>query len=443
MKKLLFTITAIATLHATEHDVVILGGGMAGLTAAVQASQAGLDTVIISGPTPGGIITESHSVQNWPGEIEISGSALADQLQKQVDTRGVQSVYGCVVAVDVSKRPFQIQVQKDGSNTQETILAKTCIIALGAKPKLLNVPGETENLFTRIFTCAPCDGLRFKQKTVAVIGGGDSALTEAHYLSNLAKKVYVLVRKGQFKTVQSEKQKAILALPNIEVLYDASVEAFEKPLDQDLVLQLKTSSGPKLLKVQGAFLAIGSLPNTDLFKGQLELDAEGYIMLKNQQETSIKGIFAAGDVSDRIFRQAMTAAGDATKAALQAQMVCNAKPLQKPSQPSAVSLKEASSLQAFHATLTTAKKPTIAYFYSEGCPPCRQFRPIYQSWSEQFRNKANFIKVSAENAIDCFEQYHISQVPTIVIFDEKGKEIYRGGAPNDLQEIQKQIEKIR
>jgi thioredoxin reductase (NADPH) len=417
-------------LCAGPAPVVIVGGGIAALTAAVQVSQAGIQPVVVSGPTPGGIITQSHSVQNWPGENDISGSALADKLQKQAEARGVQFLTGNVVAVNFSEKPITLTIEDPfDNNKRQTLTAKSCIIATGAVPKLLGVPGEKENLFTHIFTCAPCDGLRFKDKTVAVIGGGDSALTEAHYLSNLAKKVILIIRKDQFKTTQAAKKEAVLACPNVEVLYETSVTAFKKN-QNSLTLEL----GKKELVVDGAFLAIGSLPNTALFKGQLQLDQEGYIVVHNNQETSVPGVFAAGDVSDKYFRQAMTAAGDATKAALAA---CQIVSVQEQKQKSIVKeeIMEVTSLSMLTTAVSSSQKPTVVYFYSPQCGPCRAFRSIYAKWAEQFQEKASFAKLSSENSPACLTYYHIESVPTVLIFNPKGEEIYRADSRETLAQL--------
>ncbi|HEX2578861.1 MAG TPA: FAD-dependent oxidoreductase, partial [Rhabdochlamydiaceae bacterium] len=274
-----------------EYPVIILGGGIAGLSAAVQVSQAGFQPVVIMGPSPGGIIVQSHSVRNWLDENELSGAELADKLQKKAKACGTLFVHGQVIDVDVSKQPFAFTIQNSSDPSKlQKIRARTCIVALGALPKLLGVPGEKENLFSTIFTCAPCDGMQFKDKTVAVIGGGDSALTEAHYLSNLAKKVYIIIRKDEFRTIQPKYRDSVLSRPNIEVIYHTEVSAFQKN-NADLNLTLTSPKGSDHLTVQGAFLAIGSLPNTALFKGKLELDKEGYIVLKNNQETSVPKIY--------------------------------------------------------------------------------------------------------------------------------------------------------
>jgi thioredoxin reductase (NADPH) len=430
-----------AAQPAEEYPVVILGGGIAALTAAVQVSQAGLQPMIIAGPMPGGIIVQSHSVHNWPGEIEISGAQLADKLQKQAEACGVIFHPGHVIDIDTTQHPFVITTQNFFEKTKtQKIKARTCIVALGALPKLLNVPGERENLFVNIFTCAPCDGLRFKDKTVAVIGGGDSALIEAQYLSNLAKKVYIIVRKDEFKTVQSKQKEAILAHPNIEVIYNSVVESFSRNA-QGLNLHLATSNGPQQLSVNGAFLAIGSLPNTDLFKGKLELDSDGYIILKDNQETSVPGIFAAGDVSDKIFRQAMTAAGDATKAALQAQKYFGVKVPDIQSSVAAPVLEEITSLEALRKMIATSDRPIVAYFYSHQCNPCRSFRFTYNKWASQFKDKARFVKINDQTGGECFLSYGIKVIPTVVVFD-KGQVLYHGSG-KELVELPSVLEKVK
>jgi thioredoxin reductase (NADPH) len=419
----LLILALLFCLKAFASSVVILGGGIAALTAAVQVAQAGIEPIVIAGPTPGGIIIQSQSVQNWPGEPDITGYALADKLQKQAEAKGVKFLPGSVVKVDFKKRPFTLTVA-DGEK-KETITATTCIIATGATPKLLGIPGEKENLFTKIFTCAPCDGLRFKGKTVAVIGGGDGAVAEASYLANLAKKVFVVVRKDHFRATQAVKKEALLARQNVEVLYETAVTAVKQNQD-GLTLQL--TSG-KNLNVGGAFLAIGQTPNTALFKGELKLDQEGYIVVQNNQETSVPAVFAAGDVCDKHFRQAMTAAGDATKAALGA---CALTPSQEKKAPT-----EITSLSNLSSVITTSSKPTVVYFYSPSCGPCRAFHPTYAKWAEQFQDKASFVKLSSEESLASLTYYRIESVPTVLILNAKGEEIFRASSIEKLSDVPK------
>jgi thioredoxin reductase (NADPH) len=424
-KTFLLCLALIASPVEKEYPVVILGGGVAALTAAVQATQAGVTPVVIAGSAPGGIIIQSHSVQNWPGEIEITGADLADKLQKQAENRGAEFLTAEAIDIDTSKRPYAITIKNLLTQKVEKIYARTCIIALGATPKFLNVPGESDFIYKKIFTCAPCDGLRFKDKTVAIIGGGDSAITEADYLSNIAKKIYIVVRGKELRSTKE------LNKPNIEVLYNTAVESFSEKDDQ-LVLQTKTQN----LSVDGAFLAIGSTPNTTLFKGKLELDSDGYVVLKNNQETSIPGIYAAGDISDKEFRQAMTAAGDATKAVLQAQKEFSSNsPAQTPQKVAKTT--ELTSLKELNQFITTSDSYSVVYFYGTTCPPCRAFRSTYDKWAVQYNTKATFAKVNSQTAQDCFMAYKIHGIPTVIVFDKKGKIVRQATGLEELSKIPK------
>ena len=236
------------------------------MTAALQISQAGLTPLVIMGPSPGGIITVSHDVENWPGELSITGADLADKLQKQLEARGIPLLSGSVKSVDFSRRPFTLQVINPISQEATTIQADSCIITIGATPNLLQIPGEKPLLYNKIFTCAPCDGLRFKDQNVAVIGGGESALIEAHYLSGIAKEVTIIVRGKEFKMIQPALKEKVLSKPNVTVLFQTTVKEF-KDYPRGIELELSTQ---KSLLVQGAFLAIGSHPNTDIFKNALQ-----------------------------------------------------------------------------------------------------------------------------------------------------------------------------
>ena len=398
--------------------VVVLGEGMAGMSAALQLSQAGLHPLVITGLSPGGIITVSQDVENWPGDLLISGAHLADRLEQQIEKRGVKLLPAMVTQVDFSRAPFKIYAKnfllKEESYEIET---PCCIIATGALPNLLKVPGEVDLLYQKIFTCAPCDGLRFKDQTVAVIGGGESALVEADYLSHLAKKVFILVRGKSFKSFQPALKEKLLSKPNVEILYQTTVHGFKND-PSGVQLQLQAGKSPKTLLVQGAFLAIGSTPNTQIFKKSLELDPDGYIVLKQGQMTSVPGVFAAGDVSDRLYKQAITAAGDATKAALQAIQFLSSSPTTiMTKDPSSVL--EITDLETLQQTIHSSKW-TVAYFYSSSCMPCRAFKPLFLRWSEKYGEIATFIKINNETCPPCFDSYQVQSIPTVLILDSEG-----------------------
>jgi thioredoxin reductase (NADPH) len=440
LKKLLFLITLFASLSAeTTTPVVVLGGGIAGMSAALQISQAGLKPLVIVGPMPGGIITVSHDVQNWPGDFFITGPDLADKLEQQLEKRGVPMMMAEVTSVDFSKRPFTIHVRNPIIPDETSVIkADACIIALGATPNLLHVPGEENLLYNKIYTCAPCDGLRFKGQTVAVIGGGESALVEAHYLSNIAKEVIVLVRGKEFRTIQPALKERLLSKKNVKVRFQTTVQEF-----QDDPNGIKLLLNPQeTVVVQGAFLAIGSSPNTQILKKNLKLDSDGYIVLKKGQSTSVPGVFAAGDVSDATYNQAITAAGDATKAALEAINFLSSTPPEetKFADKPAANYTEISDLATLNSIVQSSDKPIIAYFSTNSCTPCRSFRPLYQKWAQEYGAYARFVKINGETCHACFNAYEIQGIPAVLIINTRGEIIKRAVGTDQMIEILKFLE---
>ncbi len=411
----------LITLSLYGQTAVVIGGGVAGMSAALQLSQAGLEPLVIVGEMPGGIITTSPGVENWPGEISITGATLADKLEEQLENRGIKMMQGAVTSVDFTSKPFKLYV----NNT--AITADACIIAMGATPNFLKIPGEESLLYKKIFTCAPCDGLRFKDQTVAVIGGGESALIEAHYLANIAKQVIILVRGKEFKTTQPALKAKLLSKTNVKVQFETVVKEFQ---DDPNGIKLKLQ-GDTLL-VQGVFLAIGSRPNTDILKKSLQLDNSGYIVLKEGQATSVPGVFAAGDVCDRTYKQAITAAGDATKAALDAIHYLATVP---------AAPTEISDLTTLRSTIQSSSKPTVAYFYAPSCLPCRSFRPLFQQWSQDYGTTANFVKINGEVCPACFEAYQVNAMPTVLVINAQGKVTHRAVGAANMSEIVKFLEK--
>lgn len=421
MKVITLFLLLLFPIYSTPR-VVVVGGGVAGMSAALQLSQAGLEPLVIVGEMPGGIITTSPGVENWPGEISITGASLADKLEQQLENRGIKMMTGAVTSVDFSSKPFKLYI----NNNSAPIIADSCIIAMGATPNFLKIPGEEPLLYKKIFTCAPCDGLRFKDQIVAVIGGGESALIEAHYLSNIAKQVIILVRGKEFKTIQPALKAQLLSKPNVKVQFQTVVKEF-----QDDPNGIKLKLPHETLLVQGVFLAIGSRPNTDLLKKSLKLDASGYIVLKEGQATSVPGVFAAGDVCDRTYKQAITAAGDATKAALDAIHYLATIP---------AAPTEISDLTTLRSTIQSSSKPTVAYFYSPSCLPCRSFKPLFQQWSQDYNSTANFIKINGEVCPACFEAYKVNAMPTVLVIDTQGKVTHRAVGAVNMSEIVKFLE---
>ncbi len=405
------------------------------MTAALQISQAGLTPLVIMGPSPGGIITVSPDVENWPGDVSITGADLADRLEQQLKSRGVQFLSGVVQAVDFSHRPFTIKV----SNHPE-IKTDCCIVTMGATPNFLGIPGEKPLLYSKIFTCAPCDGLRFKGQSVAVIGGGESALVEAHYLSNIAKQVTVVVRSKEFRTMQPALKEKVLSKPNVKVLFQTTVHQFQDD-PQGMTLKL---SNQQSLQVQGVFLAIGSHPNTDILKKALKLSPDGYVILGKGQSTSVPGVFAAGDVSDPIYKQAITAAGDATKAALEAIQYLSLTNSSAASMKSSTeNITEIPDLKTLQSTIRTSDKPVVAYFSSPACMPCRSFKPLYEKWSQDYSDVAHFLKINGETCPACFDLYNVQAIPAVLIITPDGKVLQRAVGAVNMTDIVKYLEKAQ
>ncbi len=316
----------LKTLRNLEeiYPIVILGSGVAGLTAANYLAQANIPTIIIEGETPGGALMQSHSVRNWPGVKDLPGKDIIDSLRQQAKGSGVRIIEGKAIKIDLKAWPFTIETESMTRAIPSEIKTLSCIIATGATPNYLGIPGETgDNGYwgRGVTNCAVCDGPLYKDLNVAIVGGGDAAIAEASYLSSIAKHVTIFVRGDMFRAKDTKKRDEVLALPNVAVTFNTKIT--EVIGDGSMVTEIKTlntkTNKTKKVNTDGVFLAIGSQPNTSMFKEQLTLDALGHVVLKNDQQTSRKGVFAAGDVCDPVFRQAVTSAGQGCKAALQAQ----------------------------------------------------------------------------------------------------------------------------
>ena len=286
--------------------VLIIGSGPAGYTAAIYRSRANLAPVLYEGIEPGGQLTTTTEVENFPGFPEgIDGPELMARMRQQAERLGTDLRAGTVTKVDLSARPFRVEV--DG---EKELLAESLIASTGATAKYLGLPSDTKFLGHGVSACAPCAGFFYRKKDVAVVGGGDTACEEATYLASLCRKVYMIVRKP-FLRASKAMQERVFNTPNIEVLFEHNtVEVLGDDSGVTGALLRKTDGTERTIDISGFFLAIGHHPNTELFAGQLELDAEGYIRTEpGTSKTNIEGVFAAGDVKDPHYRHAVTAAG--------------------------------------------------------------------------------------------------------------------------------------
>ena len=295
---------------------LIVGGGPAGYTAAIYASRADIAPVVYEGLQPGGQLTTTTDIENFPGfENGISGQQLVDTMRAQAVRLGAEVRNGAITSADLSQRPFKIVVDGD-----KEIEAETLIIATGATAKYLGLESEIKYRGLGVSACATCDGCYYRKKTVAVVGGGDTACEEATYLAGLCKKVYMIVRRDVFRASEAM-QERVKNTENIEILWNCNT--------QEVLGDEYGVTGARLVRkdgevfdiaIDGFFLAIGHHPNSDLFREWIEVDKEGYIVTDGKtSKTNVPGVFAAGDVQDPLYRQAITAAASGCRAALDAE----------------------------------------------------------------------------------------------------------------------------
>ena len=296
---------------------LIIGSGPAGYTAAIYAARAELKPILYTGLQPGGQLTITTEVENFPGYPEgVQGPEMMEQFKQQAERFNVDIRWGIITDVDFSQRPFKV-VADDGKE----IIAETVIIATGASARWLGLESEQKYNGFGVSACATCDGYFFRGQDVAVVGRGDTAAEEATYLAKLCNKVYLVHRRDELRASKAM-QKKVLETPNIEVVWDhvpLEILGDGKVVTGVQVKNVKTNAEKKL-EIDGFFVAIGHVPNTSIFTGQLEMDNNGYLITKNDSTyTSVEGVFACGDVQDHVFRQAVTAAGSGCMSAIEAE----------------------------------------------------------------------------------------------------------------------------
>lgn len=307
--------------NTEKQRCLIIGSGPAGYTAAIYTGRADLKPLIYQGIQPGGQLTITTEVDNFPGYPKgITGPELMEDLKAQAERFGAETRWGSITEVDFSKRPFICRAD-DG----KTIEAESIIIATGASARWLGIPSEQEFMGSGVSACATCDGYFYRGKVVAIVGGGDTACEEATYLAKLASKVYMIHRRDEFRASKAMQTK-VFNTPNIEIIWNSRIkeivgekQGFMKSAN-GIIIENVTNGESKQLDIDGLFIAIGHSPNSDVFKGHIELDDTGYIVTKpGTTQTSVEGVFAAGDVQDHHYRQAITAAGTGCMAAIEAE----------------------------------------------------------------------------------------------------------------------------
>lgn len=407
--------------------VVILGSGPAGLSAAIYSARANLRTVVLHGDVPGGQLAGTTDVENWPGSKRIMGPDLIDNMHDQAEYLGAEFMHDVVEKVDFSQWPFTLHTE-DG----KTIHALTVIIAAGATPQKLGIPGEQEYWGKGVTTCAICDAPFYKKRDVIVIGGGDSAVEEGLQLAPHAKSITIFVRKGRMRAAP-RMQDHLAEQPHISVVYNTEVKKIVGDEHHVTGVDLYNNATEETYHkpIDGVFLAIGHIPNTKIFQDYLDIDDGGYLqVIGRTQHTNIPGVFAAGDVEDKQYRQAGVAAGSGIRAALDAAAFLSdigftgkiAAQLEtkgfKVVAEEAEEVLQIKSLKDFEREVTKSDLPVFVDFYADYCPSCMQMLPIVDSVAAQFKDKIKFVKVDADEGVDLVKKFHILKVPALLAFKD-------------------------
>jgi thioredoxin reductase (NADPH) len=304
------------------HNVVIMGSGCAGNTAAIYAARASLKPLVVAGHEPGGQLSITSLVENFPGFPEgVNGPDLVENMKKQAEHFGAEYMHGSVIEVDLSQRPFRLNIDGEWHET------RTLIVATGASARWLNLPSEQKLIGHGVSSCATCDGFFYRDKKIMVIGGGDSAMEEANFLTRFGREVALVHRRDAFRASKIMIDR-VRANPKIQMITNTIVDEVydvEKGYVTGVKLRNVVTGDTTEREVDGFFVAIGHIPNTKPFVGKLELDEEGYIVSHGGARTSVTGVFHAGDVQDRVYRQAITASGAGCMAAIEAERFLEAE----------------------------------------------------------------------------------------------------------------------
>ena len=405
--------------------IAVIGSGPSGLSAALYGARSHIYTIVFMGDKPGGLLTETTDVENWPGITEKTGPKIMKELEAQASQFGAKMVYESVESVNFSQWPFTITTTEGDS-----ITALTVIIATGASPRLLGIKGEKAYWGKGVTTCAICDAPFYEGEKVVVIGGGDSAAEEAMQLAPYASKVTILVRKDKMRA-SAQMQDRLKGYANIEILYQ--VEPQEVVGDGEMITAIRLLNNKTNIifdyPISGVFIAIGHIPNTKLFKDHLKTDNHGYLAIKGRsQTTSIPGIYAAGDVEDSKYRQAGVASGSGIRAGLDAvsfltkigfntevakQLTSSFYELRTKK---SVELRTVSGLGELEQEINEKSIPVFVDFYTDYCPTCLQMLPLFEQISGEYEDRILILKVNADKSKDIVKKFNVLKVPHVLIF---------------------------
>ncbi len=454
-----YNVSSLSSLK-NVYPCIVLGSGAAGLTAANYLAQANIPVTLLEGKKPGGALAQSDSVRNWPGVMNAPGHEIITSLRNQAVKNGAKIHKEQLVNANLTTWPFELLLENVETQKTRTIKTLSCVIAIGAKPNYLHVPGEQQYWGKGVSNCAVCDGGLYKNKHVAIVGGGDSAIEEASYLSGIAKTVDIFVRKDHFRAKDIKKRDEVVNRDNVHVFFNTEVTQISGDNKKITNLKLFNNRENKYrnISIDGLFLAIGATPNTQLFNNQLKLDNAGYIKLYHDQETSIKGVFAAGDICDPVYKQAVIAAGHGCIAALQvqhflqdinyqAQGVSVNKQAEE-TEEQEINYIETTSTQEFHKALNASSYPLVIDVSANLCISCKNMEPIFEKLADKFRGKVNFMKVNISNPAINISRItsllggkDILSVP-VFLFIKGKKEIARLEGEIPFDKFSQEIEKL-
>ncbi len=408
--------------------ILIIGSGPAGLSAGLYSARGNIDTLVVEGPKPGGLLVDTTEVENWPSRVSIMGPELMSDIKLQLSRLQVKFIDDVVQAVDFSTWPYRIALQDNS-----IIHAMSVIIATGAKPKLLGVAGESKYWGLGVTSCATCDAPFFKGEDVVVVGGGDSAIEEALQLAKHVNQVTILVRKEKMRAA-ARMQDRLNGYRNITVKYNLEIQEIIGDGTKVTAVQLLNHETGTLetMATAGVFLAVGHDPSSQVFKGHIDMCPMGHIqMFDRTQGTSVAGVFAAGDVEDSRYRQAIVAAGHGVSAALDAIEFLNEIGFDETisahvrKQPSLLDTRTRAKSRVVAVAnvaefdqLVASNKVVIADFFADYCPSCMQMLPVYDAVSAEFEEVV-FAKVDANTGADIMQKYLVNKVPYLLVFKDE------------------------
>ena len=412
--------------------VAIIGSGPAGLSAALYIARAGMKSFVFAGPQPCGQLTQTTYIENWPGREKVLGIDLMGDIKKQAESFGATIIDDTIMSIDTQNWPFSIKTDEGRS-----FKALSVILTTGATPKALNVPGEREFWGKGVTTCAVCDAPFFKGKNVVISGGGDSAAEMVFELAPYVKHVSVMVRKDHMRAAKAMQDK-LFSYPNATVEYNKEIKEIFGEGDQVVAIDVYDNKRNVTEKrpIDGVFLAIGHTPNNKMIKGQVDLDEAGYVKMKDRsQETLTPGVFAAGEIQDPTYRQAIVASGEGVKAALDTTSFLysigfNVEIGKKLDQhfyetfsDVKFDLKEITETEELYKEVLDVKGLVLLDFYSTSCPACMQMLPAYEAVAYKYQDQLKVIKVNHDKVYKTIfkelwfdHQIKVRKLPTLLVF---------------------------